>query len=444
MRRRAPHVVALVLGLGAATVSAQEVAPVEPEPAPEAPAPAPAPGYLEVGGFQLTPSLDLRFRAEARGNRYTNAGPLSEPDHFVTTRARVGLQAVYGPVTALVQFQDTRNFGTAPGADDGGTFALHQGYVQLANETGYVRVGRQEINLGDQRMIGALDWLMGARSFDAVRLHGDFDRVHVDLFGAMNAPRATYTDPLTMESETSQGDYLGIAHLTWDASESSQLDTYVLYRHEGPRANALGRDNHIVAPGVRATGSVAESLRYTVEGTFQVGDRAGQRHLAYAFSGDLGYRFGGASAPTLSAGFALGSGQSESGNVDEFDNFFPTNHKFYGLMDFFGLRNVIDAHAGFDLKPTSDLALGVEVFSFALQQDSARWSNAGGATIGQDATGGSRSLGQELDLTAQWKATRGVALVGGYSLFVPNAGAERLGQDEISHWAWMMLVVRTP
>ena len=66
-----------------APVAPDTIEEVSAAPAPEAPAPAPAPGYLEVGDFQLTPSLDLRFRAEARR-------PLGIPERAPIDAARLG------------------------------------------------------------------------------------------------------------------------------------------------------------------------------------------------------------------------------------------------------------------------------------------------------------------------------------------------------------------
>ena len=74
------------------------------------------------------------------------------------------------------------------------------------------------------------------------------------------------------------------------------------------------------------------------------------------------------------SGFSVGSGAD--GDLDELDNFYPTNHKFYGFIDYFGWRNIIEAHLGVDVKPTDSFSLSLTAFSFALNSDTARWSNA--------------------------------------------------------------------
>ena len=73
-----------------------------------------------------------------------------------------------------------------------------------------------------------------------------------------------------------------------------------------------------------------------------------------------------------------------------------------------------------------------------------RWSNASGATLGQDANGESTGLGNEIDLSATWKASANIAISGGYSIFLPGTAAERLGHEDPTHWAFLMMDVTTP
>src|SRR4029079_8807367 len=52
------------------------------------------------------------------------------------------------------------------------TFDVRQAYVELGNPEGKtfgVRVGRQELVFGEQRLVGHLNWVNAARSFDGVR-----------------------------------------------------------------------------------------------------------------------------------------------------------------------------------------------------------------------------------------------------------------------------------
>jgi hypothetical protein len=405
---------------------------------------------IKMGDFTLTPFLEARFRPEVRVNVYGNGQQAAKSLHFVTSRVRLGLDGQWKFLRVMMQIQDARLFGTRPGFDDGGSFALHQGILEFGNdERGYVRVGRQEINYGNQRMIGALDWLMGARSFDALRLHGFFgDKVEVDAFGAMLARQQNFTDDTVIPPATVQnhGSYLAAVNAIYKHSAAMRLEGYVLYRHDRPSVVLpLPVKNDIVSPGVYVTGVPVDGLKYTGELTFQGGKQNDLSFFAFAVSGDVQYTFEAKLKPTIYGGFAYASGASQDGKVNEFNNFFPTNHKFYGAADLFGLRNLIDGHVAVGITtPKAPVGLKLELFNMALADPSARWSAAPGLTLGQSATNTTRNLGQEIDALFKWRFVQWASLSGGYTVFIPNQGARNLGHDIATHWAYVMIALRTP
>jgi hypothetical protein len=406
---------------------------------------------IKMGDFTLTPLLEARFRPEVRANVYGNGVQLAKSLHFVTSRVRLGLDGQWKFLRVMMQIQDARLFGTRPGFDDGGSFALHQGILEFGNDDrGYVRVGRQEINYGNQRMIGALDWLMGARSFDALRLHGFFgDKVEVDAFGSMLARQQdfivddTVTPPVT---EQNNGSYLAAINAIYKHSAKLRMEGYVLYRHDRPFAAVpLAPRNDIISPGVFVTGVPVDGLKYTGELTMQGGKQVGQAFFAFAVSGDVEYTFDAKWKPTLYGGFAYASGNEQGEKLGEFNNFFPTNHKFYGAADLFGLRNLIDGHLAVGVTtPNSPVGLKLELLNMALADPSARWSQAGGLTLGQNAANTTRNLGQEIDALFKWRFVQWASLSGGYTVFIPNQGARNLGHDIATHWAYAMITLRTP
>jgi hypothetical protein len=117
-------------------------------------------------------SGEVRLRTEA-------ARPTAETewDNFTLLRTRVGLLATVNPsVRAFVQLQDSRVFGQANTtlSPSTNTFDLHQGYIDLSTTLREVpvalRAGRQEIILGNERLVGAVGWHNVGRSFDAARI----------------------------------------------------------------------------------------------------------------------------------------------------------------------------------------------------------------------------------------------------------------------------------
>ena len=429
-------------------VSVPEAPPAEEEEI--APKYGDRPFSFQLGGVTFTPFLQARFRQEARINPY---GPLAQTFdslHFLVTRVRFGLTARWRFIRTMMQIQDVRLFGTPPGFDDGSTLALHQGILEIGDDRGYVRVGRQEINYGNQRMIGALDWLMAARSFDAVRLHGFInDKIELDLFGSMLTRQQAIVDDSfdPPQTFTNNGSYLATTNLSVAHSESLYLEAYVLYRHDRPiSVSTLGVQNDIASPGIFLTGVPIEGLKYTGEFTIQGGRSANAAFFAFAISGDLDYTFDEVSVkPTINGGFAYGTGASGNGRVDEFNNFFPTNHKFYGAADLIGLRNLIEGHVHLSIKaPKRPVGCRLGIYNFALANPRARWSNVAGVTFGFNPDNTVRNLGQEVDLLFKWSFFPGMSLSGGWTVFVPNQGARNLGNSDVQQWGYLTLAAQTP
>ena len=95
-----------------------------------------------------------------------------------------------------VDLQDVRLWGSEaspPGAVpdatlfdySAGGFDAHQAYVTAHFGNSQVRVGRQELALDSQRLIGAVDWTLQGRSFDAIRAMWKSGKNQANIFAAM-------------------------------------------------------------------------------------------------------------------------------------------------------------------------------------------------------------------------------------------------------------------
>mgnify|MGYP003346554585 CR=1 FL=1 len=64
---------------------------------------------------------------------------------------------------------------------------------------------------------------------------------------------------------------------------------------------------------------------------------------------------------------------------ETFENLFPTNHKFYGYMDFVSLQNLHNIRGIFEIKPHPRLSLAAEGHAFWLADTSDNFYNVAGA-----------------------------------------------------------------
>ena len=136
--------------------------------------------------LRLTGEYRIRFEA-LEGNAFKP----NNDDAYGLGRARVNTTLMPAPWMKLqFQGQDAQVWGRnskpdAPPYED--TFDVRQAYVEIGGVEDSkfgLRVGRQELYFGEQRLIGHLNWTNTARSFDAVRASYRSKSYRVDAFAA--------------------------------------------------------------------------------------------------------------------------------------------------------------------------------------------------------------------------------------------------------------------
>src|SRR5688572_19698287 len=155
-------------------------------------APAPAQPMLTHVNKHLPAWLrfsgEYRMRVEGFDGGGFNAGAR---DAYALNRVRLNMRV--SPTYWMrfqIQAQDAQVFGKntkpdAPPFED--TMDIRQAYVEFGKPelpAVLLRVGRQELVFGEQRLIGHLNWTNTARSFDAARLTLQHSKYKVDVFAA--------------------------------------------------------------------------------------------------------------------------------------------------------------------------------------------------------------------------------------------------------------------
>ena len=162
--------------------------------APVTPPPAAAPeNPLSFFGGKLTFDFQERLRGEIRENNFDfNDGVDSlTDDAWLLQRARLGMKVK--PVdwfTLYLQGQsayeidsDRPNDPGRLGAEGDDPIDLRQGWIQFGADKGLsLKLGRQVLQYGDERLIGPLEWSNFSRTFDAAKVRYAADTWSVDLF----------------------------------------------------------------------------------------------------------------------------------------------------------------------------------------------------------------------------------------------------------------------
>lgn len=401
-----------------------------------------APGPLRATGrgWSLAVGAQYFARGEARSNRdFTDAA--DDGEFGIDQRARFTLRgSALDRVGVYLEFQDVRGWGSEPNttttvADTG----LHQGFVDVrATEWLDVRIGRQELSYGEERLIGNLDWGQSARAFDGVFMRFSASTTTVDAFAMMLQPPAWQTAGLgTRFLDTGRFFYGAVARFRPEGALA--VDAWALGLHLATRDSGVGAgpSTDVATLGARAAWTQGH-LSLIGEGNFQTGRRQRQLVLAGAFAARATYVL------TPRGGWYLGAevlGASGDGDASDdvqgtFDQLFPTGHGHLGYMDYVGWQNVLGFKGTVGFRPFG-AHVWLDVHRFQLWDARDASYTAGGATFllansGRTAGG----LGTEVDLSATVPVTGHFAVAGALAFFFPGGAAVARGGD-VSVWGFL-------
>lgn len=385
---------------------------------------------------------ELRLRSESQLHYLALTGGVNN-DSFVLLRVRPHLEAkpVDG-VRIFMQPQFSRIFAqeesTIAGNNDlpGGLFAngnnvfdLHQGYLDLNKIGGSIvslRLGRQELAYGDERLVGAFGWSNIGRSFDAGKVRLAWDKVWVDGFVAWNERAAG-------------NEYFGGVYGSWAARPNMTLDVYSLLLRDNDGDGVAGVTGLTLETlGVRLAGTCLDKrIDYNVESAVQVGKTHPNNHLAYAGHAAAGYTFDAAWKPRLGLEYNMASGDDPgTAKVERFNNLFPTNHDKYGYIDFASWRNLHDVVASAGIKPIEGLLVKLDYHLLFLPEVTDGLYRATGAQLRAGVAGASSLAGHEVDFLAKYQWNKWVNFLAGYSLFRGGPFFSDTGANGTAHFLY--------
>ncbi|MES2692455.1 MAG: alginate export family protein [Verrucomicrobiota bacterium] len=336
-------------------------------------------------------------------------------------------------------FDDERYIATAPGvglAERDGPLDVHQAFVYWGNHKEFpvsVKLGRQELVYGDQRLVGHLRWNNNARTFDTVKVRWQNAVFGVDVFtGGL-----VYNDHHSLNRSHIGKDTFSGAYFNWPTfATKAVVETYLLARNVGadiadvdftgvsaPFRLPAKQDLYTAGLRIRSKPGSYGPWDYGIELMRQFGNRAttapaaapaavrtaarlDQRAFGAVLQG--GYTWTDhAWQPRLAVLYSYASGDANATDAKSqtFQNLFATTHLHYGYMDFNSLQNLHDVRVAYAIKPAANISIALEGHVQYLATSADLWYNVGG--VGRNAggyvtRGHSNHLGNELDLAASW------------------------------------------
>ena len=353
----------------------------------------------------MTMDFELRGRTEEQ----TSLGYVSGKDRlYELTRVWGGMTVVPTKwLTVYGQFLDVHALGlplrdTATNMRD--NFDLRQVYLDFHYKPVQLVVGRQELRIGDERVVGISDWTNTSRTWDGAYLRiGNVNQLNIFTtsvvnihptsfdtqvpgltFDGVHAKLATYVPHTDIEpfvlvyalhSVTSQQDMVGSqTEVTFGSYYSTQLP--------------LGFESS--GTGVLQRGSYSNDSIRSGAAIFRGGYKA--KRLPWQ--------------PSLEAEYDYATGNTHTNlySIGTYGQQYPSNHNAFGLVDLFGFQNIKQQRLSLQLTPHKDLLALIQVGSLHVATIHDSVYNGAGASLFVAPAGGYKSdgIGTEFDASAKY------------------------------------------
>jgi len=410
----------------------------------------------EGGDREIHVLAQVRVRPELRDQAdFSEATP--DRQRFWGQRTRLGVDAKVNPkVEGRVLIQDTRYWGVEEGSttltgDELQSTDLFEGYLDLRwiwDLPLDVRLGRQTLHYGRERLVGTLDFSNFARTFDAFRFRYSLGAIALDVFSAkivdtnppLPAPSTGFADQDRNFSGayfTRTGDRVEVADVYWlrDIDKSAPPAT----PHPETKRHTFG---------ARAKGRLGAGFALEGEYSYQTGSAGPDEDLdigAQALAAELGWEGEGDRKPRAALGFDWATGDDDLADQDlgTFNQLFPTGHSFLGYIDYVGRQNIQAVHGEVGGRLWKQISGVVAGHGFRLDQARDAWFDAAGAVkLPADPTRTHRGLGSEVDLVLRLDGVESTTIEGGYSRFFRGRVIkDAIAEDIDSDWAYFSIKV---
>ncbi len=280
----------------------------------------------------------------------------------------------------------------------------------------FVRTGRQELQLGSQRLVTPLPWANKRHAFDGVKVFRQGEKWDFDAFWTQYVPPLASSFDKSDENQIFAGTWL-----TYRPKKGEFFDLYYL-RYDND--NTSIQQGIVRAPfetntiGSRWTGD-QDGFLWDFEGAIQFGEQGNSDLFAGMATAGVGRSWKDhCYSPTFWLYYDYASGDSNpgTGDVHTFNQQFPFGHYYLGWMDLVGRQNIHDLNAHFYVYPTPWVTAWLQYHHFWLDQSTDALYNAGGVAYRRDPTGAAgTNVGDEIGFVLNFHLTRYSDILASYN-----------------------------
>lgn len=456
MRRSVIAAAALggTLTFGVARVAHAQAGTATPSPRPAATPSAPRDRLKNIpiaGERPITLSVggQLRWREEFyRGFNTLNLNDDNGQSRVLLSADLVAGRKARGYARLFTEVRDDQSYGrTLPGGarpQDEDRHDVQTLQAEVGRGANYFRYGRQEIALGQQRLIGVADWSNTRRSSEGARLQlvrGPLAFEAVDARPVLVRQFASNRPDSTQRYRTlSVGSASGAKPLARGLPAVWQAYWYeqAIHPTSGARTYRLTTGGRVQWNwgGTRST----LTRSFEVEAAAQrgtVGTKDIHAWFAVAETQLQWKHVHGAPMVSLSVEQASGENPTTTSTLEAFTTLYPAAHSHGGYADVIGRTNTRELHSVSTWDPLAPLNLRLALYRFdRVRLDDAAYTKQ--STVFR-ATGTSRArhIADELDLTGTWRLDTHWRVVFGGGVVAPGAFLEQtLATSRTEHWGF--------
>lgn len=408
---------------------------------------------MVLADTDVTVTGEVRTRTELSDRLFD---PDNKMQKTTLLRTRVNLEARKDDnATAFIQFQDSRTLGgmtqngdwASGDLADGKNVDLHQAYIQLDkiwwDDIGGM-IGRFEVNFGNERVFGGVDWSNVGRSWEGAMSWYGTDKMKLTGFLLKRTER-------DRDDGNADFDVYGFYY----SNKKLYMDLFGVYEYDALAVDTTASGNNVAGTKRMSFGMYYtrehKHMDYILNAVLQTGDvgmagvdigqAVGEEYdvSAYMIAFEAGYNFDTEKKPRFAIGIDLTSGDDDAsdGKVKTYSNLYPTTHKFQGYMDYFvntsgeayanaGLMDIYLRHKC-NFKPDWWMMFDWHYFKTA-----ADYTGLSGLTT---------DVGMEFDLTIETNSVAGVGLVWGGSYFIPQDDFVGLADNDSGFWSYLQATI---
>lgn len=408
-----------------------------------------------VSFSQINFNGQLIQRSEFRNGYGKLIKTTEDPGFSIGQRFRIEGDYKFEKGRMYISVQDIRTWGNAALAKlNDPNFSVFEAYTELNLDSNWkLKLGRQELNYGNARFLGNLDWALQARSHDFALLKYEKKAMKIHFGGGFNQN----VEALNGNIYTQANQYK-VAQFARMENRISNLNYSVLFWNNGLQHIKRDSLNLVIEQKVYYSQTIGVSrINLNINGGsidgfyyHQLGkDIAGREINAFNASASITQHIKidaeKKSSLKLRAGAEILSGTKAENKAKEnnsYSPFFGTNHVHNGFMDYFYVGGRFENSFGLNdffinarLNVNSTFFVAVDQHLF---QSNVRM-NVNNVDFGN-------KIGTETDFTMGKVFNKAISLQFGYSQFWGNTMFQNMesniGKKPMQNWAYLMLIIR--